>query len=181
MLQVRESAVLSGIIEALAWRHILDKEEHQRGQRIVIFPKELTQFEAILTSGDLSLDSEDGHDRAYAHLIQHCQSYENPPLFIKEDHARSFDDPIIAQNVSECMAAARQVATGSRKRVLENGADKENTDDEEDPVMKPDELTDMYTSEMGPEKGPIKLTQAQVAAQKAAALASKAPPVLKLL
>jgi hypothetical protein len=68
------------------------------------------------------------------------------------------------------------VATGSRKRVLENGADKVNSDDEEDPDMKPDELTGMYTSQMDPEKGPIKLTQAQVAAQKAAAKAPKQLP-----
>jgi hypothetical protein len=38
-----------------------------------------------------------------------------------------------------------------------------NSSDEDDSDMKPDELTEMYTSEMDPKKGPIKLTQAQVA------------------
>jgi hypothetical protein len=51
-----------------------------------------------------------------------------------------------------------------------------NSSDEDDPNMKPDELTGMYTSEIDPKKGPIKLTQAQVVAQKAAAQASKSPP-----
>jgi hypothetical protein len=53
-----------------------------------------------------------------------------------------------------------------------------NSSDEDDPEMKPDVLEGMSTSEMDPEKGPIKLTQAQVAAQKAAAKALKAskPP-----
>jgi hypothetical protein len=78
------------------------------------------------------------------------------------------------------MAIAKQVATGNRRRVLENGDDKMNSSDEDDPDMKPDVLEGMYTDGMDPEKGPVKLTQAQVAAQKAAAKAmkaSKAPPV----
>jgi hypothetical protein len=54
-----------------------------------------------------------------------------------------------------------------------------NSSDEDDPDMKPDVLEGMYTSEMDPEKGPIMLSQAKVAAQKAAAhalKASKVPP-----
>jgi hypothetical protein len=77
------------------------------------------------------------------------------------------------------MEAAKQVATGSRRRVLENGADKVNSDDEEYLNMQPDVLTGMYTSEMDPKKGPVMLSQSQVVAQKAASgarKASKGPP-----
>jgi hypothetical protein len=176
LANTRESAILSGVVEALAWQHTLDTEEPRKGQRVVILPKEVTPFETVLTSSDPSLDSKDGHDGAYTNILQHCQTFENPPAFIREDRAQVCDDPIIAQNVSEWMAAAKQVETGSRKRVLENGSDKENSDDEEDPNMQPDVLTGMYTSDVDPLKGPIKLTQAQVAAQKAAAKVSKVPP-----
>jgi hypothetical protein len=54
-----------------------------------------------------------------------------------------------------------------------------DSDEMDDPDMKPDVLENMYTAEMDPGKGPIKLTQSQVAAQKAAAhalKASKSPP-----
>jgi hypothetical protein len=45
--------------------------------------------------------------------------------------------------------------------------------DEDDPNMKPDVVIGMYTEGIDPEKGPIRLTEAQVAAQKAAARAPK--------
>jgi hypothetical protein len=80
------------------------------------------------------------------------------------------------QNVSEWMAVSKQVATGNRRRTLEDGADAMNSSDEDDPKMKPDELTGMYTAGMDPKKGPVKLTEAQVAAQKSAARAPKPQP-----
>jgi hypothetical protein len=64
-------------------------------------------------------------------------------------------------------------ATGNRRCVLEDGADKVNSDDEEIPDMQPGVELNMYTPEMDPLKGPIKLTQSQAAAQKAAAQALK--------
>jgi hypothetical protein len=75
------------------------------------------------------------------------------------------------------MNIAAQVATGNRKMVLEDGPDKMNSEDEdalED--VKPDEEKGMYTPEMDPTKGPVKLTQSQVAVQKAAAHVLKASP-----
>jgi hypothetical protein len=73
------------------------------------------------------------------------------------------------------MATSKQVATGSHKRVLEDGDDKWDSSDEDDPNTKPDGLTGMYTTGMDPEKGPVQLTKRQVAAQKAAAVASRPP------
>jgi hypothetical protein len=51
-----------------------------------------------------------------------------------------------------------------------------NSSDEDDPDMKPDELTGMYTEGMDPKKGPVMLSPSQVAAQKAAARAPKPRP-----
>jgi hypothetical protein len=65
------------------------------------------------------------------------------------------------------MNTAARVATGNRQRVLENGADVMNSDDEdalED--VKPDEEQNMYAAGMDPTKGPIKLSNRQAAAQR---------------
>jgi hypothetical protein len=73
------------------------------------------------------------------------------------------------------MNIAAQVATGNRRMVLEDVPDKMNPDDDdalED--VKPDEEKGMYTSEMDLRKGPVKLTQAQAAYQRAARQALKA-------
>jgi hypothetical protein len=51
------------------------------------------------------------------------------------------------------------VATGNRRRVLEDGRDVASSSDEDDLKMKPDELTGMYTAEMDPEAGPRMLSQ----------------------
>jgi hypothetical protein len=75
--------------------------------------------------------------------------------------------------VPEFMAIAAEVATGNRKRVLENGPYKPNSEDEDIPDMKPDAEKGVYTFGMDPLKGPIMLTPEQVAAQKAAAQAQK--------
>jgi hypothetical protein len=70
------------------------------------------------------------------------------------------------------MNTAAKVATGNRRRVLENGPDVMNSD-EEDALKEEhgDVLTGMYTSEMDPIQSPMKLYQAQVSAQKASAQA----------
>jgi hypothetical protein len=68
---------------------------------------------------------------------------------------------------------AAQVATGNRRRVIENGPDKAVSDDKDIEGMEPDEEKNMYAPGMDPSKGPVKLSQAQVAAQKAAAQAQK--------
>jgi hypothetical protein len=61
------------------------------------------------------------------------------------------------------MAISQQVATGSYRRVLEDGNDVWDSSDEDDEKMEPDTLTGMYTAEMDTKQGPQKLTQRQVA------------------
>jgi hypothetical protein len=137
---------------------------------VVIYPKELSQLEAVSSSGDPNVDSEDGNLIAYSAVLQAAQSYERPPLFLREDHDSIISDPIKAKKVPGWMNAAAKVATGNRRRVLEDGPDVMNSDDED--ALKEehgDELQGMYTTGMDLEKGPVKLTQAQVAVEQAAA------------
>jgi hypothetical protein len=179
MANTRESAVITAAAEAVSWRHALELDGPRKGQRVIIFPKDVPHLDAFLSSRDPNISEDDGHPIAFSTILQHSQTFENPPQFWREDSEPITSDEFLSEKVPEWMATTKQVATGNRRRVLENGPDKVKSDDEEDPDMKPDELTGMYTSEMDPEKGPIKLTQAQVAAQKATAhalKASKLPP-----
>jgi hypothetical protein len=98
---------------------------------------------------------------------------------LKEDSEQITSNPELAEKIPEWMSLTKQVATGSRRRVLEDGPDKPNSEDEDDEKMKPDEEPNMYTPGIDPSKGPIKLSTSQVAAQKAAYQAlksSKVPP-----
>jgi hypothetical protein len=139
---------------------------------LVISPKELSQLEAVLSTGDPNVDSKHGHPIAYSAILQAAQSYERPPLFLREDHEQITSDPVMSERVPGWMNTAAKVATGNRRRVLEDGPDVMNSDEED--AFKDehgDVLEGMYTAGMDPLTGPVKLTQAQVAAQKAAALA----------
>jgi hypothetical protein len=168
MANTKEGAVLTAAVEAVTWKHTLEPDDGPRkGQRVVIYPKEMTQLEAVLSTGDPSIDSVDGRPIAYT------------PVFLKEDSPQVTTSEN-ADKVPVWMNIAAQVAIGNRRMVLEDGPDVMNSDDDdaiED--VKPDEEKGMYTAEMDPEKGPVKLSQAQVATEKAAAHAMKplrAPP-----
>jgi hypothetical protein len=173
-----EGAVLSATVEAVTWKSALDLDEGPRkGQRVVICRKEMTQLEQVLSTGDHNIDSADGHTIAYAIILQAAQSYEHPPIFLKEDSEQIMSNEDTALKVPMWMNIAAQVATGNRRMVLEDGPDKMNSDDDDALEEEHgDKLTGMYTSEMDPNKGPVKLTQNQVAVQKAAAHMLKAPP-----
>jgi hypothetical protein len=101
-----------------------------------------------LSKGDPNIDAEDGHPIAYAQLLQVSQSYERPPLFLREDSEQIVKDPEMAQKVPVWMNTAAQVATGNRRMVLEDGPDKMNSD--EDDALEDEhgeELTGVYTPE----------------------------------
>jgi hypothetical protein len=133
-------------------------------------------LEAVLNTGDPNIDSEDGHPIAYTAILQAAQSYARPPLFLREDSEQITRDPVMSEKVPGWMNTPAQVATGNRKRVLEDGPDKMNSD-EEDATKEEhgDELTGVYTP--GATLESAKMTQAQVAAQKAAAQAQKVPKI----
>jgi hypothetical protein len=173
MTNTRESAVLAEAAEAVSWRHALELDGPRKGQTVIIFPKDVPDLDDFLSSGDPNIHSEEGHPIAFTTILEQSQKFEKPPIFWREDSEPITSDELLSEKVPEWMATSKQVATGNRKRVLENGPDKMNSSDEDDSDMKPDVLEGMYTSEMDPETGPVKLTKAQVAGQKAAAHAKK--------
>jgi hypothetical protein len=74
-----ESVALSGIVEALSWRHVLkmtsDPGHQRRGQRIIVYPKLLTKFETVLTTANVGFDMDGGPDIAYDHIYIHTYIY----------------------------------------------------------------------------------------------------------
>jgi hypothetical protein len=175
MANSRESAILSAVAEAVTWEHAMEVDGPRKGLRVVIYPKELTQLEQVLSTGDPSVDSEDGHPIAYTTIIQAAQSYERMPLFLREDYEQITSNPTWSVEVPKWLNTASRVATGSRRRVLENGPDVMRSDEED--ALKDEhgeELTGMYAP------GCISLEQAKMtpeqAAEQRAALASGEPP-----
>jgi hypothetical protein len=89
MANTREAAILSAAVEAVTWKHCLESDDRPwKGQRGVIYPKEISQLETVLSTGDPNVDADNGHPIAYAHLLQASQSYEHPPLFLREDREK---------------------------------------------------------------------------------------------
>jgi hypothetical protein len=135
---------------------------------------QLVQVEAFLTTSDPSVDPEDGHPLAYETILRESAKFETPPLFVKEDSEFVAKDPTLSANVPEWMAMSRQVATGGRRRVLEDGRDVSDSGDEDDEEMVADEEKEMYTTGMDQKLGPQRLSQAEASRQRLIAKASRA-------
>jgi hypothetical protein len=173
MANSKESAILSAVAEAVEWRNdaLESADPPRKGQRVIIYPKELWGLEEVLATGDPNADPEDGHPIAYERVFAAAAQFESTPVFLKEDCERIVSDPKKAELVPQWMCLAERVATGSRSRVLENGPDTLNSDDEAKEDVTADELTGMYTSEMDPKSGPKKLSSQEAARQRAMATA----------
>jgi hypothetical protein len=96
----REGAILSATVEAVTWKNGLDLDQGPRkGQRVVIYPKEMTQLEQVLSTGDPRIDDVDGHRIAYTCILQAAQQYERTPIFLKEDSEQIASNPETATRV----------------------------------------------------------------------------------
>jgi hypothetical protein len=134
MSNSKESAILSATAEAVEWRNdaLEPPDPLRKGQRVVIYPKELTNLEQVLVTGDPNVDPEDGHPIAYQRVLAAAAEFERPPVFLKEDCESIRSDPKKADLVPQWMCLAERVATGSRPRVLEDGPDTLNSDEDSD-------------------------------------------------
>jgi hypothetical protein len=176
MANMKEAAILSAVAEAVAWKNeALESEDPPRkGQRVVIYPNDLVQLDAVLSTGDPNVNPESGHPIAYERILAHAQSFENPPIFIKEDAVSITNDPKMSEMVPIWMCTAERIATGNRLRVPEDGPDTWHSDDEAEKDVEPDKEVGMYTAEMDPKLGPKTLSAHEAARQRAVANALKA-------
>jgi hypothetical protein len=176
MADTRDSALLCAAAEAVTWNHASQPDYKRKGQMVIIYPKDLPQLDEFLATSDPNIDPEDGHPMVYEAILRETAKFEVTPLFLREDSNPVVSDPLLSAAVPEWLAKARQVATGNTRRVLEDGRDVADSSDEDDPNMKPDELTGCYTAEMDPKAGPLVLTPIQAAYQRAAGKAIASLP-----
>jgi hypothetical protein len=122
---------LSATAEALEWRNdaLESPDPPRKGQRVIIYPKDLWSLEEVLATGQTA-DMEDGHEIACQRILAAANQFELTPTFLKEDSEAILSDPKKAQLVPQWMCMAEQVAIGGRSRVLEDGPDTPNSDDE---------------------------------------------------
>jgi hypothetical protein len=105
-------------VEAISWGHSLentsDPSFQQRGQRIIVYPKFLTKFDTVLTTENVGLDMDGGHDIAYERIMAECQylAGSNRPLFMQEDSEAVRSWPVLAEKVSIWMEEAKRIAVG---------------------------------------------------------------------
>jgi hypothetical protein len=173
MADTRDSALLYAAAEAVTWNHASQPDIGRKGQRVIIFPKDLPQLDEFLVTCDPNADSEGGHPIAYEAILPEPQKFESTPHFVRDDSSVVTEDPLRAANVPEWLAKSKQVATGNRRRVLEDGLDVMSSSDEDDPNMKPDKEKGMYTTEMDPKAGPRVLSQSEATRQRAYAKANR--------
>jgi hypothetical protein len=147
MANTSESAVLSAAAEALEWRNnaLELPDSPRKGNRVVIYPKDLWSLEEVLATG--SADGlEEGLEKAGNRILIAANEYELTPTFLKEDCESIVSDPKKAEMVPKWMCMAEQVAIGGRSRVLEDVPDTPNSDDEAKEDIEPDKLTNMGVS-----------------------------------
>jgi hypothetical protein len=174
MANTKEAAVLSAVADAVSWKNeaIELEDPPRKGKRVVVYPKELSHLDTVLVSGDPSVDGD--HVIAYQAILEHAQTFEIPPVFIKEDAESIAAHPEMSLKVPSWMCIAERIATGSRKRVTEDGPDTWHSDDESQTDIGADKEANMYTSEMDPALGPQKLSMHEAARLRAAAKSSRA-------
>jgi hypothetical protein len=114
-----------------------------------------------------------GNWKESGEILAHAQTFENPPIFIKADAERITSDPKMSELVPSWMCTAERIATGSRRRVPEDGPDTWNSGDEATEDTVPDEEKGAYTAEMDPKLGPKTLSAHEAARQQAVANALK--------
>jgi hypothetical protein len=176
MANMKEAAILSAVAEAVAWKNeaLEDEDPPRKGQRVVIYPKDLVQLDAVLSTGDPNVNPESGHPIAYQKILEHAHTFENPPISVKEDAASIAADPKMSEMVPIWMCTAERIATGNRRRVPEDGPDTWNSDDEAEKDVEPDVEHGAYTAEMDPKLGPKTISAQEAARQRAVANALKA-------
>jgi hypothetical protein len=126
----REEIALSGIVDVLSWRHVFEKAEDQSlprpVQRVIVYPKFLEKLDAVLSSGDISADSEYCRAPAYEAILLQSMSWpvDRHPILLPERDARLSHWPDLVANAAKWMQDAKRTAIGNCRQVLEDGPDK---------------------------------------------------------
>jgi hypothetical protein len=176
----RESVALSGVYEALAWRHAMgtsiDPNYKRSGQRVIVYPKFLDKLGTVLATGNVGFDTGGNRDLAYEKILEERASWQKQVclILLPEDSMNLTSWPALVQHSREWMEDAKRIAVAGYRQVLEDGPDK--CDSESDAEYSDHGETWQYSEMLGldgkPKGGrPQCLTTAHANALRAAAKA----------
>jgi hypothetical protein len=112
MKNEESSAALVAVAEAVEWRHALEPLGTKRKvQRVIIYPLTLDNLEAVLATGDGSLDSEPRHSIAYQRILAASATFERTPVFFLSS-SQEFGGLTIADKVPQWMHTAKEISIG---------------------------------------------------------------------
>jgi hypothetical protein len=119
--------------------------------------------------------------KLYSAILGESDQYECRPLFLREDDDQITSHPVRAVEIAKWMITAARVATGNRRRVLEDGPDVMNSDDEDSKKEEHgEELHGMYAQGCASLEQ-TRLTEQQAQAQRAAGYMKDTPGLDTLL
>jgi hypothetical protein len=123
----RESVALSGVYNALVWRHAMetsmDPNYKRRGQRVIVYPRFLDKFGIILASGNVGFDIKGNRDIVYENGLQEKETWLEFPVFMPEDGLCLTIYPVLVQPVQEWMEDTKRIAVAGDCQVLVDGPD----------------------------------------------------------
>jgi hypothetical protein len=105
---------------------ITDNPDYKRrSQHGIVYPKILSKFATVMTTGNDGCDIDGGRDIAYEKIIAECRfwSESSQPIFVPEDIPDIVNWPALSQQCAEWMEDAKRIAVVGYRKVLEDGPD----------------------------------------------------------
>jgi hypothetical protein len=119
---------------------------------VVIYQPTLDKLEAVLVSGDCSLDPETSHGIAYQRILSACAEFESLPGFFSSD-SQEFGSLDIASKAPQSMHTAKEVSIEGRRQVLEDRDDVCDSESDSENEEHGDELSLVYKNVPLDDKG----------------------------
>jgi hypothetical protein len=139
-----DAALLTAVVEAVEWKHPLEPESGPRpGQRVIVYPTELDQLQAVLSTDRSTWNNSDGQGEACERIVSGMDQFEHPPMFFSSNQ-EELKQQMNTENIDEWMTTASHIATESRRQVIEDGPDVMNSDNDSDNEQHGDEILDGY-------------------------------------
>jgi hypothetical protein len=91
------------------------------GQRIIIYPKFLDKFGAVLATGNVGLHMDCGRDLVYEKVLEQRATWQPHvcPILLPEDSQHVSNWPALSQHVNKWMEDAKRIAGAGYRQVLE--------------------------------------------------------------
>jgi hypothetical protein len=139
-----DAALLTAVVEAVEWKHPLEPDSGPRpGQRVIIYPPELDQLQAVLSTDRSAWNVADGQEEACERIVSGRDQFEHAPMFFSSDQ-EELRNQRNGEKIYEWMRTASQIATWNRRQVIENGPDVMNSESDSDNEQHEDEILDGY-------------------------------------